>query len=126
MEAATEFCVHGDIPVNLDRSLAVRSVTQDSRLRSASVGEHSREEVARRAGVDPAYVDRLVELGILRPGTEGKYAQGDVRRARWVHNLERAGVPLNGMATAVRDGTLSFSFLDAAAFDPFAEVSGET
>ena len=43
-----------------------------------------------------------------------------------MHNLERAGVPLDGMATAVRDGTLSFSFLDAAAFDPFAEVSGET
>jgi adenylate cyclase len=88
------------------------------------VGEHSRAEVARRAGIDSAYVDRLVELGILRPGDA--YSQGDVRRARWVHNLEQAGVPLDGMATAVRDGSLSFSFLDAAAFDRFAEVSGET
>jgi adenylate cyclase len=90
------------------------------------VGEHSRQEVARRAGVDPDYVDRLVELGIVTPGPGDAYSRGDVRRARWVHNLERAGVPLDGMAAAVRDGSLSFSFLDAAAFDPFAEISGDT
>ena len=88
--------------------------------------QHSRQEVARRAGVDPDYVDQLVELGILRPGTGDTFSQGDVRRARWVHSLEVAGVPLDGMAAAVRDGTLSFSYLDASAFDPFAEVSGTT
>jgi adenylate cyclase len=90
------------------------------------VGEHSRQEVARRAGVDPAYVDRLVELGILRPGQDDAFSQSDVLRARWVHGLEEAGVPLDGMATAVRDGTLSFSYLDASAFDRFAEVSNTT
>ena len=30
------------------------------------------------------------------------------------------------MAAAVRDGALSFSYLDAAAFDPFAGLSGTT
>ena len=90
------------------------------------MAEHSREEVARRAGVDPDYVDRLVELGILRPGAGGAFSQGDSRKARWVRGLERAGVPLEGMAAAVRDGALSFSFLDASAFDRFAEVSGTT
>jgi class 3 adenylate cyclase len=40
--------------------------------------------------------------------------------------LERSGVPLDGMAAAVREGALSFSFLDASAFDRFAEVSGTT
>src|SRR6266576_3015105 len=90
------------------------------------MGERSREEVARRAGVDPGYVDRLVELGILGPGQDDAFSQGDVLRARWVHSLEAAGVPLEGMAAAVRDGTLSFSYLDASAFDRFAEVSGTT
>ena len=90
------------------------------------VSEHSRQEVARRAGVDPGYVDRLVELGILRPVAGGAFSHGDARRARWVHGLERSGVPLDRMATAVRDGALSFSFLDASAFDRFAEVSGTT
>ena len=43
-----------------------------------------------------------------------------------MQSLERAGVPLEGMAAAVRDGALSFSFLDAAAFDRFAGLSGTT
>jgi len=40
--------------------------------------------------------------------------------------LERAGVPLDGMAAAVRDGALSFSFMDVPAFDRFAGLSGTT
>jgi adenylate cyclase len=35
-------------------------------------------------------------------------------------------VPLDGMAAAVRDGALSFSFLDVAAYDRFAGLSGST
>jgi adenylate cyclase len=81
----------------------------------------SKQEVADRAGVDPGYVDRLVE-----PGGGKTFSPGDVRRARWVQSFERAEVPLEGMATAVRDGALSFSYLDATAFDRFAGVSGTT
>ena len=77
-------------------------------------------------GVDIDYVDRLVELGILRPGTGDAFSPGDVRRARWVQSLERAWVPLDGMTEAVRTGALSFSFLDASAFDRFAGLSGAT
>jgi adenylate cyclase len=90
------------------------------------VGEHSRLEVAQRAGVDPEYVDRLIELGILKPGPGDAFSPGDVRRARWVRSLERAGVPLDGIAAAVRQGTLSFSFLDVAVFDRFALLSDTT
>jgi adenylate cyclase len=90
------------------------------------VGGYSRQELAARAGVDPGYVDRLVELGIVTPGSGDTFSPGDVRRARWVQSLERAGVPLDGMAAAVRDGSLSFSYLDATAFDRFAGVSGTT
>src|SRR2546428_11277358 len=77
-----------------------------------AVDENSRQEVARKAGVDVGYVDRLVELRILRPDSEGAFSHGDARRARWVHGLEVAGVPLDEMAAAVREGALSFSFLD--------------
>jgi adenylate cyclase len=90
------------------------------------VGEHSRQEVARRAGVDGDYIDRLVELGILRPGAGDAFSPGDVLRARWVHSLEEAGVPLDGMAAALRNGALSFSFLDVSAFDRFAGISSTT
>jgi hypothetical protein len=37
-----------------------------------------------------------------------------------VQSFEGAGVRLEGIAVAVRDGALSFSYLDAAAFDRFA------
>jgi adenylate cyclase len=90
------------------------------------VSGYSRHEVAQRAGVDPDYVDRLVELGILTPGVGDAFSPGDVLRARWLQSLERAGVPLEGMAAAVRDGDLSFSFMDVTAFDRFAGLSGTT
>jgi adenylate cyclase len=90
------------------------------------MGEQLRREVAQLAGVDAEYVDRLVELGILRPGSGDTFSSGDVRRARWVRSFEEAGVPLEGMAAAVRDGALSFSYLDASAFDRFAGLSGTT
>ena len=87
---------------------------------------YTRQEIAQRAGVDTDYVDRLVELGILTPDAGGAFSPGDVLRARWVQNFEGAGVPLEGMAAAVRDGALSFSYLDATAFDRFAGLSGTT
>jgi adenylate cyclase len=68
----------------------------------------------------------LVELGILTPGAGDAFWPGDALRARWLHSLERAGIPLEGMATAVRDGALSFSFLDVPAFDRFAGLSATT
>jgi adenylate cyclase len=90
------------------------------------VSGYSRQEVAQRAGVDPDYVDRLVELGILTPAAGDAFSAGDALRARWLQSFERAGVPLDGVAAAVRDGALSFSYLDVPAFDRFAGLSGTT
>jgi adenylate cyclase len=94
-----------------------------------SVGELSRQEVARRAGVDAAYVDRLVELGILKADAGAEtdlLSAGDVRRVRYIRGLEQSGVPLEELAVVVRDGALSFSYLDMSAYDRFTEVSGGT
>ncbi|MGH8914321.1 MAG: adenylate/guanylate cyclase domain-containing protein [Acidimicrobiia bacterium] len=90
------------------------------------MSEHSRQEVAHKAGVDLAYVDRLVDLGMLRPADGDVFSSGDVRRARWIHNFEQAGVPLEGVASAVRKGTLSFAYLDVSAFDWFAGLTSTT
>jgi DNA-binding transcriptional MerR regulator len=90
------------------------------------VSGYSRQEVAQRAGVDPDYLDRLVELGILTPAAGDTFSPGDVLRTRWLQSLEQAGVPLDGIATAIRDGALSFSFIDVPAFDRFAGLSGTT
>jgi adenylate cyclase len=90
------------------------------------VSGYTRQEVAQRAGVDPDYVDQLVELGILTPDAAHAFSPGDALRARWLQSLERAGVPLEGLAAAVRDGALSFSFMDVAAYDRFAGLSATT
>ncbi len=88
--------------------------------------ERSRIKAARRAGVDPYYIDRLVELGILRPGSRDALSPGDVRRARRVRSLERTGVSLDGIAATLRQGTLSLSFLDVTVFDRFAPLTDTT
>jgi adenylate cyclase len=90
------------------------------------VSGYTRQEVARRAGVDPDYLDRLVELGILTPDAADAFSPGDALRARWLQSLERAGVPLDGVAAAIRDGALSLSFMDVPAYDRFAGLSGTT
>jgi adenylate cyclase len=90
------------------------------------VSGYTRQEVAQRAGVDPDYVGRLVELGILTPAAGDAFSPGDVLGARWLQSLERAGVPLEELAAAVRAGVLSFAYLDVAAYDRFAGLSGTT
>jgi adenylate cyclase len=86
----------------------------------------TREQVAERAGVDPSRVDRLVELGILRPSAPGRFSPADHRKIRWIESLERAGVTLDGIAAAVRDGRFSLEFLETSAFDRFPGVSDVT
>jgi adenylate cyclase len=68
----------------------------------------------------------LVELGILSSGSDGHFSEGDVRRVRLMQTLERAGMPLQGVAAAVQSGNLSLGFLDTAAYDRLASLSEVT
>jgi hypothetical protein len=54
------------------------------------MAEYSRPEAAKRAGVEPAYLDRLIELGIIAPGAGDRLSKGDVRRAQMARTLETA------------------------------------
>jgi adenylate cyclase len=83
-------------------------------------------EVGRRAGVDPDFVETIIQLGIVAPDGRGTFSSGDVRRVRLVRSLEQAGLPLDGMAAAIRQGTLSFDFMDRPVFDRFASLAEPT
>ncbi|MDP8957059.1 MAG: hypothetical protein M3N24_08895 [Actinomycetota bacterium] len=73
----------------------------------------SAEEVAFRSGVTTDFVNRLVEVGILAPGGGDRpFTRGDINRTRLAHACEDAGLPLEEIARAVREGKLSFGFLD--------------
>jgi adenylate cyclase len=83
-----------------------------------------REHVAEGAGVDVAFVDRLVELGLLSGG--GGFSGGDVRRVQIAHALETAGLPLDGIAEAIRRGILSLDFIDQPSYERYASLADET
>jgi adenylate cyclase len=86
---------------------------------------YRREQAAERAGVEPAFIDRLVAAGILTPDDDG-FSIGDVRRAMFATSLERAGIPLEPVGDAIRRGELTLSFFDAAAYERFAALADET
>ena len=83
-------------------------------------------DLAAQAGVDPSYASALLELGILKREHDGSASPGAVRRVRMVRSLEQAGISLEELAAALRDGSLSFAFLDVPVFDRFASLTGTT
>ena len=88
---------------------------------------HTREALSERAAVPLAYVDHLVELGILALPEQGSFfSEGDLRRTRLVRGLEEGGLPLEGIATAVRNGDLSFRFLDLESWGWYGGFVGKT
>jgi adenylate cyclase len=87
---------------------------------------YPREDAAERAGVDPSYLARLIELGILAPSDPDRFSPADVRRVLMARSLEDAGIPLDGLAAAIERGALSLDFLEAASYERFAALTPET
>jgi adenylate cyclase len=79
------------------------------------------------AGVTEAEVRRLVELGVLiaRDGA-GPFLETDVPKVRLATACEQAGLPMEGIAAAIRAGRLSFAFLEASPYRQWAVRSART
>jgi adenylate cyclase len=79
------------------------------------------------AGVTAAEVERMVDLGILvaRDGP-GPFLETDVQKVRLAAACEQAGLPMAAIASAIRDGRLSFAFLEAAPYRRWAVRSART
>jgi hypothetical protein len=78
-------------------------------------------------GVTEAEVQRLVDLGILeaRDGA-GPFLEADVQKVRLATACEQAGLPMEGIASAIRASRLSFAFLESAVYRRWAVRSGRT
>jgi class 3 adenylate cyclase len=87
---------------------------------------YSRRDVAARAGVDEAFVERLCGLGILASRGDDRFTVGDVRRTRILSALEAAGMPMDAVAEAIRRGIIELGFVDAPAYDNFTGLTDET
>jgi adenylate cyclase len=79
------------------------------------------------AGVTEAEVQRLVEHGVLvaRDG-DGPFLATDVQKVRLATACEQAGLPMAGIAAAIRAGRLSFAFLEATPYRRWAVRSART
>jgi adenylate cyclase len=87
---------------------------------------YSLENAAERVGVEPSYLVRLVDLGILAPEEPDRFSPGDVRRVLMARSLEDAEIPLEEVAAAIQRGALSLAFLDAPSYERFAALAAET
>jgi adenylate cyclase len=83
-------------------------------------------DAALRAGVSADELRGFVERGVIAPGVAGRFTSGDVRQVSIVHSLVAAGISLEGLGEAIRNGQVSLAFLDAPAFERFSAFSGVT
>jgi len=90
------------------------------------MARYTRAETARRAGLDAAYMDRLIELGLLTPDADDRLTRYDVRKAQVLHTLEGAGVRPEGVAEGLRAAQLSLEFLESPVYERFATLGDET
>ena len=90
-----------------------------------SEGRYTCDELVERSGADAAFVDRLLELGVLTPAADGTFGRGDVQQVRLVEACDRAGMSAEAIAEAVAAGRLHLGFLDAPQYR-WSELRSET
>jgi hypothetical protein len=84
--------------------------------------ELSGAELAASAGVGEEEIQRLVTHGVLAPrqGRVAPFRAGDVLKIRVARACEEGGVPMEGIAEAIRAGHLSFAFIESWPFERWA------
>jgi class 3 adenylate cyclase/DNA-binding transcriptional MerR regulator len=92
----------------------------------ASTFRYQAQEAAKAAEVLPAFLSQLVELGIVSPDEDGTFSTGDVRRIRLLRTLERAGLPIDGIAEVMRGNGLSLDFYDLPLYERLSETTEDT
>lgn len=78
----------------------------------------SRDDVVRRASIEPDQLDRLIALGLIVPSPNGDLESGDVTRIRLLAALEASGIDLEEVAAATHEGRLSLGFAGQVMADP--------
>lgn len=80
--------------------------------------ELTRAQLAVRAGVSEAEIQRLVDHGVVVPRDEDTpFRTADILKVRVARACEDSGLPMAGMADAIRKGLLSFAFVDSWPFE---------
>ena len=79
------------------------------------------------AGVSEAEIGRMVDLGVLVPRDgPAPFLPVDRHKVGLAMACERAGLPMDGIAAAIRAGRLSFAFMEASPYARWAVPSDRT
>lgn len=68
------------------------------------------DDLALRAGVPVARIERLVEIGVIAPDAAGRFRPADVQRVEIAGAYERGGISLDDLGGALREGRVSFAY----------------
>jgi adenylate cyclase len=80
--------------------------------------ELTRSQLAVRAGVPEAEIQRLIEAGVVVPRDQDPpFRTTDILKVRVARACEDGGLPMAGMSEAIRKGLLSFAFVDTWPFE---------
>lgn len=97
------------------------------------VTARSPSELADRAGVPTAFVERLVDLGIVGTAGDEAFSDADVYKVRFVWSSDQGGLSLEAIARAITERNFSLAFLEgthyrwaALSSRTYAEVADET
>ena len=90
------------------------------------MGEFSRAEAADRAGLEAAYLDHLIGLGLITPDSDDRLVKTDVRKAQMLRTLADAGIQPEHVAEGLRSAGLSLAFLESPVYERFATLGDET
>jgi adenylate cyclase len=90
------------------------------------MGEFSRAEAAHRAGMEAAYLDHLIGLGLVVPDADGRLARTDIRKVQVLRTLAEAGIKPEHVAEGLRNAGLSLAFLESPVYERFATLGDET
>ena len=83
--------------------------------------------LAELAGATEAEVERMIDLGILVPRDGADpFLATDVQKIRLAKACEQAGLPMEGIASVIGAGRLSFAFLEAPTYRRWAVRSART
>ena len=93
----------------------------------------SPNELAVRAGVPAAFVERLVDLGIVAAADDGTFSDADVYKVRFVRSSDLGGLSIEAIARAIRERRFSLAFMEGSHYRwaalssrTYAEVAEET
>src|SRR5512146_2992821 len=84
---------------------AAQHIERRRRRYISTVESYDVAEAAERSGLTAVELERLCELGVIKPGADGRFETRHLRRAGMVQSLTEAGISLDGLAEAIRNGT---------------------